>query len=95
MNLIEAVIHNDVTNVRKLLENGADPNACQDRANVTPLHFAAQHNATDVVSLLITAGAKLHAITFPDQQTPLDIAKLHHHEAMVKLLNEYNSKCQD
>lgn len=92
MNLIQAVIHNDVDNVRKLLESGADPNACQDHAKVTPLHFAAQHNATDVVPLLITAGANLHAKTFPDNQTPLDIAKIHHHKEMENLLNDFMIK---
>jgi ankyrin repeat protein len=90
MNLIEAVIHNDAKQVRAELERGVDPNACLDPALVTPLHFAAQHNAIDVISLLITAGAKINAQTFPDGQTPLDIARLHRHEKMAKLLEEFS-----
>ncbi len=95
MNLIEAVIHNDLKRVRVELENGADPNGCLDPALVTPLHFAAQHNAVDVVPLLLTAGAKIHAKTFPDGQTALDIARLHRHDAMVRLLEEFSLHCQD
>lgn len=95
MHLIEAIIHNDLKEVRSALENGADPNACLDPAKVTPLHFAAQHNAIDVVPLLITAGAKLHAQTFPDGQTALDIARLHHHAEMTQLLEQLNLSCQE
>jgi ankyrin repeat protein len=95
VNLIEAVIHNNQKQVRTELENGADPNACLDPALVTPLHFAAQHNALDVVSLLVTAGAKINAKTYPDGQTPLDIARLHRHEDMARLLGELSLRCQD
>ncbi len=95
MHLIEAVIHNDAKAVRTALEEGADPNACLDPALVTPLHFAAQHNALDVIPLLITAGAKINAKTFPDGLTALDVARLHKHSQMAKLLEEYSLRCQD
>ncbi len=95
MNLIEAVIHNDLKRVRAELENGADPNACLDRALVTPLHFAAQHNAIEVVPLLITAGAKINAKTYPDGQTALDVARLHQHKDMISLLEEFSLRCQN
>jgi hypothetical protein len=36
MNLIEAIINNDVAKVRKLLEQGADPNLTFDDAKLTP-----------------------------------------------------------
>ena len=92
MNLIEAVIHNNRLEVEQCLTAGTDPNACQDAANVTPLHFAAQHNATDVISLLIAAGANIYARTVPDGQTPLEVAKLNGHEEMVALLQTYIQK---
>lgn len=95
MHLIEAVIHNDAKAVRTALEEGADPNACLDPALVTPLHFAAQHNALEVVPLLITAGANINAKTFPDGQTALDVARLHKHSDMTKLLEEYSLRCQE
>lgn len=92
MNLIEAVIHNDVAAVRSSLISGADPNHCQDKANVTPLHHAAQHNAVDVVELLITAGANLHARTKPEGETPLDVAKKFKHQAMITVLTDFATR---
>ena len=89
MELIAAVIHNNADQVETLLSDGADPNHCLDEANVTPLHFAAQHNALDVVKLLITAGANLYARTNPDGQTPLEIAKINGHKEMETLLKTY------
>lgn len=92
MQLIKAVIHNDVSLLKALLSAGENPNQCLDDAKVTPLHFAAQHNAVDVVPLLITAGADIHAKTVPDGQTPLDIAKLCGHKNMIELLENYTNK---
>lgn len=92
MELIEAVIHNNRAAVEQILTNGADPNFCQDHANVTPLHFAAQHNSTSVVDLLIAAGANIYATTKPEQQTPLAVAKIFGHQEMVQLLKDYSSK---
>lgn len=95
MDLIDAVIQNNVEEVRAILESGTDPNTCLDPALVSPLHFAAQHNSIAVVSLLITAGAQIHAQTSLDGQTPLDIARLHRHEKMARVLEEYSLRCQD
>ena len=92
MRLIKAVIHNDVSLVKVLLCAGEDPNRCLDSAKVTPLHFAAQHNALEIIPILITAGANIHAKTVPDGQSPLDIAKLCGHQDMVELLENYVSK---
>lgn len=92
MSLIAAVIHNDAKTVEQILSTGVDPNACQDAANVTPLHFAAQHNAIAVVGLLITAGANIHARTEPDGQTPLDIAILHGHKEIREIFEEFSRK---
>lgn len=92
MSLIAAVIHNDAEKVETILSTGADPNACQDAAKVTPLHFAAQHNSFSVVHLLITAGANIHARTVPDGQTPLDIAILHGHHEIREIFENYVAK---
>ncbi len=92
MRLIKAVIHKDSALVRALLSAGENPNYCLDAAKLTPLHFAAQHNALEIVPLLITAGANIHATTVPDGQTPLDIAKILGHQEMITLLEEYASR---
>ena len=87
--IIEAVIDNDARIVQQLLDKGADPNLSLDVARITPLHFAAQNNALDVIPVLIMAGANLHARINPEGMIPLDVAKLHKHTEMVKLLEKY------
>lgn len=89
--LIEAVIVNDSPQVEKLLRRGADPNGYEDDAQVRPLHFAAQHNSKACAELLILAGADTHVQT-KDGLTPLDIAKLHRHDEIVRLLQAHIPK---
>lgn len=90
MNLIDAVINNDIEMVRCLLEEGADPNEFMDDAQLRPMHFAAQNNNLVIAKLLITAGADVHARTVPDGETPLDIAKLHGHKEFIDLILTYS-----
>jgi ankyrin repeat protein len=85
MDLIEATIKNDIEMVKQLLSQGADPNVFLDAAKVTPLHFAAQNNCIEIGRMLIKAGADLHAKTYPDGETPLDIALLHGHQEFIIL----------
>lgn len=83
--LITAIIEDNPTKVQHLLEQGVDPNACLDEDKVTPLHFAAQYNALRSTPYLLTAGANVYAMT-GDYTTPHDIARLHKHTDMLKLL---------
>ena len=85
--LIDAVIANDFNQVTKLLALKLNPNVSLDRARITPLHFAAQNNHTEIARLLIAAGANPNAKTHPEGSTPLDIAMLHKHLSMIKLLS--------
>jgi uncharacterized protein len=94
MNFIDAVISNDVEVVRNYLKQGTDPNMCLDGDNVTPLHFAAQHNALEVAKLLILAGAELHAKTTYGNETPLEVAKLHGHWQVVELIEKSTSPAE-
>src|SRR4051794_16288491 len=84
-NLINAVIANDADKVQELLKNGLDPNGCEDEAMVTPLHFAAQHNAQTAAAILLWAGADIYALT-SDGLSPSDVAEMHHFDDMVELL---------
>jgi ankyrin repeat protein len=85
MDLIEATIKNDIETVKQLLSQGADPNVFLDEARVTPLHFAAQNNCVEIAQLLIAAGADIHAKTYPDGETPLDVAMLHGNQELITL----------
>ena len=87
--IIDAVIDNDAKLVQQLIDDGADPNLSLDVADVTPLHFAAQNNALEVLPILIKAGANLHAKINPEGMNPLDVARLHKHDDMAKLLEKY------
>ena len=88
MELIDAIIENNIEVVRELLQNGADPNLCLDAAKVRPLHFAAQDNRIEIGQLLIASGADIDACTYPEGLTPLDIARLHGHAEFIELLSK-------
>ncbi len=90
--LIDAVIVNDVQVVNKILNKGFNPNQSLDEACVTPLHFAAQNGALEVIPLLVEAGADICACTQPEGQTPLDVALLHNHDPIVQILLAYLSE---
>lgn len=87
MDLIEAIIDNDVIKVTKILERGINPNEYHDEVQLTPLHFAVQSNAVDVVILLITAGADIDLET-EDELTAIDIARNNKNEEMLNLLSK-------
>jgi len=91
MNLIDAVVNNDIEMVRQLLEEGEDPNMCVDDTQLRPLHFAAQNNYLEIGKLLIAAGANIHVRTIPDGESPLDIAQLHENKDFVNLLLAHKS----
>ena len=87
--LIRAVINNDVKLVGYLLNRGANPNSALDRANITPLHYAALNNALEVIPLLVEAGAILEAETQPEGYTAIEIAFLHGNYQIAMVLLAY------
>ncbi len=86
--LLDAVIGNHVDMVKRLIEQGADPNYFEDEAQIRPLHFAALYNSPDVIPLLIMAGADIHATTEYDD-TPLMIAERHDHKEVIETLKRF------
>ena len=87
MDLIDAIILNDVNLAKKLIENGANLNYSDDNYLSTPLHFAAQYNRFEILKLLVTAGADI-TVKNKDGQSPFDIALLFEHRKIVKFLKE-------
>lgn len=90
--LIEAVVGNNVKKVSELLNRGADPNITLDTANITPLHYAAQNNALEVIPLLIEAGAALEAQTEPDGYTATEVAFIHGYHRLAQALIAYSNE---
>jgi len=93
--LISAVMNNNAGQVKSLLDQGASPTHSLDSANVTPLHYAAQHNALNCIPQLIEAGADINAITEPDGQTAIEIALLHRFPQIVQLLMYYTQNQEE
>jgi ankyrin repeat protein len=51
MNFLDAVIKNNVEQVKLSLEQGVNPDIYEDKAHITALHFAAQNNALEVAEI--------------------------------------------
>ena len=89
--LIQAVIDEDVEEVKRLLLFGADPNGVEDDDKITPLHFLAQKKtvpAIKIAKILIAAGANPLAPNQPDGQTPLEIAQHFCSLEMIQILSK-------
>lgn len=95
--LIQAVITDNVEMVQRLLQSGMDPNVSEDADKITPLHFVAQRDspaALIIARLLMRAGADPLALTEPDGQTPLEVARLMSNEKMVAILSGVDEDSQ-
>ncbi|XP_033751574.1 palmitoyltransferase ZDHHC17-like [Pecten maximus] len=73
--------------VRMLLTFGASLDKTDKIQGNSPLHFACQSANTVVIKTLINAGANLDALN-AKRQTPIDLAAMHKHTAVVKRLHE-------
>jgi ankyrin repeat protein len=60
---LEAAIQaDDAESVRRLLADGADPNAVEEADDVTPLMYAAAAGELEIVEALVGAGADVNAL---------------------------------
>lgn len=86
--LINAITHNRVKRVMQLLQQGADPNGCEDDLLFSPLHWAAAHSKVDIARLLVDAGANLEA---KDHEgfTPLETACLFNNRPFIRFYHNY------
>ncbi|MDE1151336.1 MAG: ankyrin repeat domain-containing protein [Micavibrio sp.] len=71
--LYKAVRSGNIKEVKRLLKDGADPDAA-DAHGLTPLHQAAYWGETEIVKLLIDAGADVNAENKGKGWTPLHSA---------------------
>jgi len=71
--LCVAAQHGKVEYLRKLLENGADPNICDASHKTTALHYAARYGHVTCIDLLHQYGSDLNALN-NDNWSPLHFA---------------------
>jgi hypothetical protein len=79
----------DAERIKKLLEEGADPNI-RDRGGNTPLHFAASKGCAEVARLLLRHGADPNAQD-KNGETPLHVAAYGGHVDVARLLLEHGA----
>ena len=93
--LLAAADRGDVAGVRALLKNGANPNfqSRSDRTGVPPLVIAAQRGHTEVVRILLEAGARVEGRLWTDE-TALYAAAWRGHLDTVRLLLEWGANVQ-
>ncbi|KAL2081578.1 hypothetical protein ACEWY4_023431 [Coilia grayii] len=84
-----AAIKGEVKAVKRLLEEGADPNL-KDNAGWTPLHEACNHGHLAVVEALILVGALLNTPGYQND-SPLHDAVKNGHMAIAKLLLDHGA----
>jgi ankyrin repeat protein len=59
--LLEAIIRDDFDIVGILISLGADPNGCEDKHSITPLHFACTFKSALSAEILLKNGANINA----------------------------------
>ena len=82
--LIHATYHDDIEEVKHLLDGGANPNEATDEGWTT-LMYAAHFRHAEIVKILLAAGANLNAAT-DDGRTALILAPDNKHVEIVKIL---------
>ncbi len=68
--LADAIRSGDQETIRSYLVQGGDPNAGEDGTGITLLHLAAQCRQTDIVKMLLEAGAQVNTLDL-DGRSPL------------------------
>jgi ankyrin repeat protein len=91
--LFTAAINDNDDQIKKLVQAGVDVNMRDSKTGETPLHFAAMVNKQKAVKALIEMKADVNIKTanhhlpfFFTRGTPLHLAALHRHTAMINLL---------
>jgi ankyrin repeat protein len=82
--------HKDGSVTQLLLEHGADINT-QNEYGGTPLHYASDYGALEVVRVLLEHGADVE-VKRNDGQTALQIAAARGHDEVADLLREHGAK---
>jgi ankyrin repeat protein len=85
-----AVVQNNLSTVRLLLENGADPGRAPAATSTTALHLAAEYGSLHMVQLLLKHTAGLELVD-RGGRTALIIATMHGKVDVIQLLLQYGA----
>ena len=85
--MADAAMEGNLDVVRKLVAGGTDVNAPQGDG-MTALHWAAERGDTEMIDLLVVAGARLDAVTRNGRYTPLHLAGSQGNASVIRLLLE-------
>ncbi|MBI4699077.1 MAG: ankyrin repeat domain-containing protein [Nitrospirae bacterium] len=92
--IFDSLTANDLSQIRDLIDAGADVNITADNG-ATPLFRASYNGYTEIVKLLLAAGAEVNAVRKDNGATPLLFATQQGHAEVVKLLLEANAGVND
>lgn len=85
MALEQAAAKGNVSEMRKLLDGGADVNEKEPFSGYTPLHWATDNGHSDAVALLLERGASVN-VQNESGDTPLHVAALFGHKSIIQIL---------
>lgn len=80
--------------VKALIDGGAPLVVYTGKERLTPLHRAAMHGFADAAACLLHAGADTYALS-ASHQTPLDLAKKHGHESVLRMYQKRADRCMN
>jgi ankyrin repeat protein len=89
MALHTAIAQEDLQEVKRLLEQGAEVNG-SDEEGLTPLHFAVFTGNLQIIKLLLEHGADMYVKQY-DGCTPVHFAALEGNKEVLKLLETYGA----
>ncbi|CAL7963422.1 hypothetical protein MIDIC_50070 [Alphaproteobacteria bacterium] len=88
--LFGAIINDNLSAVKALLERGAEIDVWEVSTGYTPLMYAIHHNKLRIVRYLVMRGVNVNKTTL-DGKTPLHIAAMNNNFCMLKVLLSANA----
>jgi len=88
--IMKAAAANDLDTIKQLIARGANVNEIND-ADYTALHVAAENGNTEIITALLTAGARTDLYDF-DGRTAADIARAVNKPDIARIIDEHGSK---
>jgi len=89
--LSHAVLAGDIRAVRKMLDQGADPNKCDPDDNAYPIHYALNHGP-EMVQLLVDHGTDVNIPSQRNGAMPLAFAESHGYAEVALILRKAGAR---